>query len=290
MSSVSHEEEHKRKRELRLDDVPESIGGAPRRRLEDRAEDSHTEPENALTPEDKDTMCVAFLAERTDTYTQHNKHTELNPQKMKSQLPQFSDKEIESAMQKAVDKEIGTWQRFDAIGIIPPGQSQEIRKTNPEKVISSRGVWTKKYDKRDENEKEEWVLKFRVVGRGFQEEYDESLRRDSPTCSNLLVQVICSFAASRLMKLTAADVRGAFLQGLKIDRELYFEPPKNLGKAQIQGGQPGSLLKLKKSIYGVNDAARQWYHSIKGIYYVLVGRASPSSLQASCFEIRLRRK
>ena len=43
------------------------------------------------------------------------------------------------------------------------------------------------------------------------------------------------------MKLTAAaaaDVRGAFLQGLKIDRELYFEPSKNLGKAQIQGVQP----------------------------------------------------
>ena len=127
-------------------------------------------------------------------------------------------------------------------------------------------VWTKKDDeKRDENEKEELVLKCRVVGRGFQEEYDEALRRDSPTCSNLLVQVICSLAASRFMKLTAADVRGAFLQGLKIDRELYFEPPKNLGKAKIPGVEAGSLLKLKKSIYGVNDAARQWYHSIKGI-------------------------
>ena len=45
-------------------------------------------------------------------------------------------------------------------------------------------------------------------------------------------RVICSLAASRFMKLTAADVRGAFLQGLKIDRELYFEPPKNLGKAR----------------------------------------------------------
>lgn len=53
-----------------------------------------------------------------------------------------------------------------------------------------------------------------------------------------------------------------FLQGLKID-ELYFEPPKNLGKAQIPGVQPGALLKLSQ--YGVNDAARQWYHAIKGI-------------------------
>eukprot|EP00913_Durusdinium_trenchii_P034973 g32715.t1 len=214
----------------------------------------------------KEAMCVAVLAERADAYTKHNKHTELNPQKMKSQLQQFSEREIDESTQKAVEQEIGTWQRFDAIDIIPPEESHEIRKKSPEKVISSRGVWTKKDDeKRDENEKEELVLKCRAVGRGFQEEYDEALRRDSPTCSNLLAQVICSLAASRFMKLTAADVRGAFLQGLKIDRELYFEPPKNLGKAKIPGVAPGSLLKLKKSIYGVNDAARQWYHSIKGI-------------------------
>ena len=108
-------------------------------------------------------------------------------------------------------------------------------KNSPEKVISSRGVWTKKDDeKRDENEKEELVLKCRVVGRGFQEEYDEALRRDSPTCSNLLVQVICSLAASRFMKLTAADVRGAILQGLKIDRGFISNLPRTLERRRFQ--------------------------------------------------------
>ena len=110
--------------------------------------------EVSITPEEREAMCVAFLAERAVTYTMHNKHTELNPQKMKSQLQQFSEREIDEAMQKAVEKEIGTWQRFDAIDIILPEESHEIRKKSPEKVISSRGVWTKKDDeKRDENEK-----------------------------------------------------------------------------------------------------------------------------------------
>lgn len=214
-SMTSPDEDHKRKRDTLLDDLPDSIRSTIRRRLEERAETTPDGEEVTVTPEEKEAMCAAFLAERVDTYTKHNKHTELNPQKMKSQLYQFSEKEIEEAMQKAVEKEIGTWQRFDAVDIIPPDESQKIRKKNPEKVISSRGVWTKKDDeKRDENEKEELVLKCRVVGRGFQEEYDEDLRRDSPTGSNLLVQVICSLAASRLMELTAADVRGAFLQGL----------------------------------------------------------------------------
>ena len=137
-----------REREMMLDDVPESIRGTLPRRLEDR---SHTEAENALTPEEKETMCVwgAFLAERTDTYAKHHKHTELNPQKMKFQLPQFSDKEIETAMQEAVGKEIGTWQRFDASDIIPPKESQEIRESNPEKEIHLEEYGPRRTTKRE---------------------------------------------------------------------------------------------------------------------------------------------
>ena len=112
-SSSIMDEERKRKRALPLDDVPESIRGVMRRRLEDKEVDSSGGIE--MSVEEKETMCVAFLAERMDTYTKRNKRTELNPQKMKSQLPQFTDKEIEEAMQKAVEKEIGAWQRFDAI-------------------------------------------------------------------------------------------------------------------------------------------------------------------------------
>ena len=139
-----------------------------------------------------------------------------------------------------------------------------ILEKEPEKVISSRGVWTKKETEKV-NGKESLELKCRIVGRGFQEMYDEKLRRDSPTCSQLMVNIICSAAASRGLKLSAADVRGAFLQGLKIERDLYFKLPANMGQTTIPNVAPGSLLKLKKSIYGVNDAARQWYQSFKGI-------------------------
>ena len=153
-SMASQDDEHKRKRDALLDDFPESIRGTIRRRLEERSLSAPEGEEVSITPEEREAMCVAFLAERADTYTKHNKHTELNPQKMKSQLQQFSEREIDEAMQKAVEKEIGTWQRFDAIDIILPEESHEIRKKSPEKVISSRGVWTKKDDeKRDENEK-----------------------------------------------------------------------------------------------------------------------------------------
>ena len=88
-------------------------------------------------------------------------------------------KEIKEAMQKAVEKEMATWMKFDAIEVIPPEEARLILEKEPEKVISSRGVWTKK-ETEEVNGKQPLELKCRIVGRGFQEMYDEKLRRDSP--------------------------------------------------------------------------------------------------------------
>ena len=92
-SMTSPDDDHKRKQDALLDDVPDSIRSTIRRRMEERSE-SMPEGEEIFTPEEKQAMCVAFLAERVDAYMKHNKHTELNPQKMKSQLPKFSEKEL----------------------------------------------------------------------------------------------------------------------------------------------------------------------------------------------------
>ena len=201
-----------------------------------------------------------FLSERCDEYVKKNKHTELHPHKILSQLPQWDEKVINDAMQKAANKEIDTWLDFEAVDIISPKEAAVITKENPEKVIDSRAVWTEK-----ESDNDNLILKCRIVGKGFQEMYDDKLRRDSPTCSQLLVNLVCSMALSRKMKLKAGDVKGAFLQGVKIDRELYFRMPRNMGNVKLKHTEPGSLFLLKKAIYGVNDAARKWYMSLRTI-------------------------
>eukprot|EP00959_Pyramimonas_sp_CCMP1952_P050318 1051561-Pyramimonas_sp.AAC.1 len=65
-----------------------------------------------------------------------------------------------------------------------------------------------------------------------------------------------SLVSSLNLDLVIADVKGAFLHGKAIARELYFRIPTNLGKRDIPGVKAGDLLKLNKSIYGLNDAAR----------------------------------
>ena len=263
---IDHDHEDRKRKAL--DDVPlqikENMEKVARHQDEHDVGESrpHEDDEIASPSPPPDDELLIFLTERlVDYYEKKNKHVEYQPNKIYSQIKNMKQEIIDRAMQAAVDKEFSTWQKFDAIEVIPPAEAEHIRRNEKEKVISSRGVWTRK----DADDGSPLEMKCRIVGRGFQEEFDEKLRRDSPTCSQLLVNIICSIAASRSLKLTAADVKGAFLQGLRIERELYFELPKNLGKASIKGVQPGSLLKLKKSIYGVNDAARQWYQSFKSI-------------------------
>ena len=77
--------------------------------------------------------------------------------------------------------------------------------------------------------------------------------------------VVCSVCPSEKLNLVVADATGAFLQGKKITRNLYFRLPKNTGDLGITGVSPGSLLMCEKAIYGTNDAARQWYLALKEI-------------------------
>jgi hypothetical protein len=47
-------------------------------------------------------------------------------------------------------------------------------------------------------------------------------------------------------------VSAAFLQGRKIDRTVYDEPPKEFKK-------PGQVWRLRKGLYGLREASRLWF-------------------------------
>ena len=52
------------------------------------------------------------------------------------------------------------------------------------------------------------------------------------------------------------DIKSAFLQGKTLDRDVYLIPPKEAHTER------GKLWKLKHCLYGLNDAARQFYASV----------------------------
>ena len=65
-------------------------------------------------------------------------------------------------------------------------------------------------------------------------------------------------AASKGWKVQSTDIRSAFLQGSELERDVYIKPPK---EAELKG----KVWKLKKCLYGLNDASRQFYLSIKEV-------------------------
>ena len=97
-------------------------------------------------------------------------------------------------------------------------------------------------------------VKARLVARGFEEE-TSFLKKDSPTCSKGSIRTTLSIAASKGWQCNSLDIKSAFLQGGKIDRDVYLVPPPEFDN--------GTLWKLHKTVYGLCDAARAWYLKVK---------------------------
>ena len=53
------------------------------------------------------------------------------------------------------------------------------------------------------------------------------------------------------------DVKSAFLQGDQISRDIFINPPS---EASVLNGV---LWKLRKVVYGLNDASRNWFFTVR---------------------------
>ena len=93
------------------------------------------------------------------------------------------------------------------------------------------------------------------MARGFEE--NEDIKTDSPTCAKESLRVSLALIASRKWKLRSIDIKSAFLQGKKIDREVHLAPP-------VEAGEDDDVVwRLNTCIYGLTDASRTWYLSVK---------------------------
>ena len=66
--------------------------------------------------------------------------------------------------------------------------------------------------------------------------------------------MFCTIAGNERWTLEGSDVRAAFLQSDKLDREIFVEPPPERTK-------PGVVWKLLKPSYGLKDASKKWFQS-----------------------------
>ena len=98
-------------------------------------------------------------------------------------------------------------------------------------------------------------FKARLVAKGFtQKEGIDYKDTFSPVSKKDSLRIIMALVAHFDLELHQMDVKTAFLNG-NLDEDIYMEQPEGFTKK----GNEHLVCKLKKSIYGLKQASRQWY-------------------------------
>ena len=170
---------------------------------------------------------VEWTLENDNTYTDGSQNDEVL----------IATNEIPPAdVMNAKASELNKWKLFNVY--------EEV-KNDGQPTMSTRWVVTKK----------ELETKARLVIRGFEEDLLQPT--DSPTAAKDTIRVFLSVCASIGWSVKSIDIKSAFLQGENITRDIFIYPPSE-AKVTL-----GHIWKLHKVVYGLNDASRNWYFSVR---------------------------
>ena len=119
------------------------------------------------------------------------------------------------------------------------------------KRVGCKWVFKTKRDSKGNIER----YKARLVAKGYTQkdgiDYKETF---SPVSKKDSLRIIMALVAHYDLELHQMDVKTAFLNG-DLEEEVYMDQPEGF----ISTGKENLVCKLKKSIYGLKQASRQWY-------------------------------
>lgn len=141
-----------------------------------------------------------------------------------------------TAMQEEIEahEHNGTWELVD----LPPGKT----------AIGSKWVFKVKTSADGEVQR----YKARFVARGYSQKYGEDYDEVfAPVVMHTTFRTLLSVAAKRKMIVHHFDAKTAFLNG-KLKETIYMKQPEGFD------GDGSKVCLLKKSIYGLKQAARSW--------------------------------
>ena len=116
-------------------------------------------------------------------------------------------------------------------------------------AISTRWVMTTK------DKEGVFVTKARLCARGFEDDAIMKENVDSPTCSKETIRISLTIMSMQGWNVKSLDVKTAFLQGNPLKRDIFIKPPRE--------AKTENLWKLRKAVYGLNEASRYWFNRVK---------------------------
>ncbi|CAI7915921.1 unnamed protein product, partial [Closterium sp. NIES-54] len=169
-----------------------------------------------------------------------------------------------SQWQSAMDAEMASWKSTGTYvdEVPPPGAN----------IVS--GMWIFKVKRPPGSPP---VFKARYVARGFsQRQGVDYFQTFSPTLKMTTLRVLLHVAAQRDYELHSLDVSTAFLQG-SLHEEIWLRrPPGFTGSFP-----PGTQWSLRRPVYGLRQAPREWYDTLRTTLAAL--GFAPSTADPSLF-------
>ena len=120
------------------------------------------------------------------------------------------------------------------------------------------GTWVYKVKTKDDGSLVKY--KARYVAKGFKQiEGTDNSETFAPTSKPETFRLILSLAAKENFVLRQMDVKSAYLHP-EIKEEIYLEQPSGFEKIDPTGKK--LVCRLNKSIYGLKQAAKNWYEEL----------------------------
>ena len=150
-----------------------------------------------------------------------------------------------------------------------------VKRTNDQHVIGSRLVLTKKQDTGEAAGR----MKARIVAKGYRQRYGVEYQNTfAPVARLESIRLLAALAVELDLKIHQLDITTAYLNG-QLEEQIFMEPSEMFkemlsklirreGKQSIIGKRAREMLScfeaggdvclLKKSLYGLRQAGRQW--------------------------------
>ncbi len=165
-----------------------------------------------------------------------------SPPRIPRSLKQALQGSDSGAWLAAIKKEAEAFRAKGVFELVP-------RPPHPTKVLPNLGVFSISGSGK---------FKYRLVARGDKQQhgvhYDETT---SPTVRPETVRTFFSWIAERDGEMLQADVSTAYLNA-PLEEEVFMEQPE-----AFDFGQKGHVWRLKKAVYGLKQAGRAWYQTIR---------------------------
>ena len=127
-------------------------------------------------------------------------------------------------------------------------------------------VYEKVDDKKQNSILIRWVLnenmiegktqvKAQLVAHGFEVVSRDVVSKDSQTCGRENLRLLFALTSLCNWRSNTMDIKSNFLQAKSLERGVFFTPQKEVNTKK--------LWKLKTTVYGLCDASREWYLSLK---------------------------